>query len=148
MLGPIRECQTGLRRGKRWVVRTDFLVDLNRLIKLTIIGVSHCLCEAYDWREWIKLIGPVGFIDRLLCPATDVGEALGKPLMGGGVAGIELKRLSELSLAAGKIPTVLHLVDTQIRMRARQCRIEFQSFFGRGIRLGDDVVGITAIAAK
>ncbi len=51
-------------------------------------------------------MGPVGFIDRLLCPAADGAEVYGKPLMGGGVAGIEIQCLSELGLAARKVPTV------------------------------------------
>ena len=45
-------------------------------------------------------MGAVGFIDRLLRPATDGGEHLGKPLMGGGVAGIKLKGPAVLGLAA------------------------------------------------
>ena len=93
-------------------------------------------------------MGPVAFIDRLLRPATDSAKALGKPLMGGGIAGIEFEGLSELGLAAGKIPTVLHLVAAQNRMRVGECWIEFQGLFGRRTSLWDDVVGIAAITAS
>jgi len=37
----------------------------------------------------VELNGPVSLSDRLLRAATDVGEALGKPFMSTGVAGIE-----------------------------------------------------------
>src|SRR6266849_9396438 len=144
MLGPIRECQTRVRSAKGWIVSNAFLQDLNGLIKLMICGVSLRMCVADDWRERIELTCPVGFIDRLLHAATDVGEVLGKPLMGGGVAGIKFKGLSEFGLAAGKIPVVLTLVGSQVRMRTRECGIELQSFFCRGIRLGDEVTGVAA----
>jgi hypothetical protein len=35
-------------------------------------------------------MGPVSLSDRLLRPTTDEGETLGIPLMGAGIAGIEL----------------------------------------------------------
>jgi hypothetical protein len=54
-------------------------------------------------------------------------EIEGEPLMGGGIAGIELKSSFQLGFAAGKIPVVFHLVGAQVRMRARQCGIELQS---------------------
>src|SRR5713101_9633520 len=144
MLGPIRECQTRVRSAKGWIVSNDFLQDLNGLIKLMICGVSLRLCVADDWRERIELTCPVGFIDRLLHAATDVGEVLGKPLMGGGVAGIKLKGPSELGLATGKIPIVFNLVGSQDRMWTRECGIELQGFLCCGIRLGGEVIGVPA----
>jgi hypothetical protein len=89
-----------VRYAKVWIISNELLVELNRLVKLTVYGVSLSLLEAYDRRQRIKLTGPIAFIDRLLCPATDVRKCLGEPLVGGGIAGIELKDTSEFILSA------------------------------------------------
>jgi hypothetical protein len=62
--------------------------------------------------------------------------------MGCGVAGIELQGLSELRFTSREIPTVLQLVDTQNRMRTRECGIELQGLVCRGVSLGRNVVGV------
>src|SRR5260370_41168454 len=113
MFAPIRECQTRVRSAKGWIVSNDLLEDVNGLIKLMVFEVSLRLCVAYDGRQGIELMRPVGFIDQLLHAAADVGEVLGKPLIRGGVAGIKLKSPSKLGLATGKIPIVFHLAIPQ-----------------------------------
>src|ERR1700687_5149377 len=142
MLAPICLCEAGVREAKGWIVGDNFLADLYRPVKLTGGRVNPLLALSNDGRQRIELAGTVDFIDRLLLPATDGGEVLAEPLMGGGVAGIQLKGFSELGFAAGKIPTIFHLVGSQVRMWACECGIEFQRFFGRSIRVGVRVLGV------
>jgi hypothetical protein len=53
-------------------------------------------------------VSSIVLINRLLCPAAEAH--LGKPLMQGSIAGVEFQGLSELHLAAGKIPIGTSLV--------------------------------------
>src|SRR5208282_2238827 len=129
-------------------VSNNLLEYLYRLIKLTVIGISLTLLCAYDRGEGIELMRPVAFINRLLRPATDLAKTLGKPLTGGGIAGIEFEGFLELGLAAGKIPTVFELDAPQNGMRVGECGIEFQGLRGGRTRLGCDVVGVLAITAE
>ncbi len=38
MLGPIRTSQTPVRYAKVWIISNELLVELNRLVKLTVYG--------------------------------------------------------------------------------------------------------------
>jgi len=64
------------------------------------------MCPSNYGRQRVELLGAADFIDRLLLPATKVAEFPGEPLMGGGVAGIQLKGFSEFGFAAREIPTI------------------------------------------
>ncbi len=54
------------------------------------------------------------------------------------------KAFRDSASLAGEIPIPLHMVGAQNRIRARECGIEFQGLFGRGIRLGSGVIGVNA----
>ena len=59
--------------------------------------------------------------------------------MRGGIAGVEFNRLSQLGLAASKIPIILHLAESQVGVGAGERGIEFQGLVRCSRRLGEEI---------
>src|ERR1700730_1255099 len=90
----------------------------------------------------------IDFSQGFLLPATNEANIVRVPLVGCGIVGVKFESLLVLSLPAGKIPVVLHLIAAQNGVGMGQCRVQLQRLASGGIRLWIVFSGIATKARQ